>query len=346
MTESAPSNASDARYDLLNQWLTVSLKLELRSLAPASSDASFRRYFRAELDGRTYIAMDAPPPLEDVRPFLRVAELMSKAGVKVPGVHAADVARGFLLLEDFGSEPYLDRLHTQSADALYGDALDALFTMQSKIPPAASGLPEYHDGLLQREFELFRDWFLQRLLGIELSSEEQALLDDCCARLIANALEQPTVVVHRDYHSRNLMVTENGNPGVLDFQDAVTGPITYDAVSLLRDCYVDWPLARVETWALNYAARLRDAKLLDGEVEDEQFLRWFDLMGMQRHLKAIGIFSRLKLRDGKSGYLQDIPRTLNYVLQSAGRYDIFAPFVALLEQHVVPRLDEVAGGAQ
>lgn len=346
MTAPDRPNVSDARLELLQQWLTGTLKLQLLSLSPASSDASFRRYFRAELDVHTYIAMDAPPPLEDVRPFLRVAELMSKVGVNVPGIHAVDVDRGFLLLEDFGSTPYLDLLHAESADALYNDALETLLRMQSKAAPAASALPEYHEGLLHREFELFRDWFLRQLLGLELTPDEQALLDDCCARLTANAREQPIVVVHRDYHSRNLMVTDNGNPGVLDFQDAVTGPITYDAVSLLRDCYVDWPLEQVETWALGYAARLRDAKLMASEVDDELFLRWFDLMGMQRHLKAIGIFSRLKLRDGKAGYLRDIPRTLNYVLQSAGRYDAFAPFAALLEQHVLPRLDEVTGGTQ
>lgn len=336
---------SDPRHALLHEWLTASLRLDTGALAPASSDASFRRYFRADTPQRTYIVMDAPPPEEDVRPFLHAASLLAQARVNVPGLHGQDIERGFLLLDDFGSEAYLDRLNGQNADALYGDALEMLLRLQTGVHPSQSGLPDYDATLLHGELELFRDWFMEQLLGLKLNRAEHALLDECWAHLIHNALAQPQVAVHRDYHSRNLMVTETNNPGVLDFQDAVIGPLTYDAVSLLRDCYVEWPLARVESWALGFAARLRELNLLDDAVDDDLFLRWFDLMGIQRHLKAIGIFSRLKLRDGKTGYLKDIPRTLNYVLQSAHRHREFHPFLALLERHVVPRLADISGGA-
>lgn len=333
----------DLRLELLAEWLNTTLGIELCGLEPASSDASFRRYFRLDTGLGTFIAMDAPPPQENVRPFLQVAELMAQAGVNVPGIHASDVERGFLLLDDFGSTPYLERLHAHSADALYGDALAMLLKLQTGLQPSASGLPDYHEGELHRELELFREWFLRKLLGLELSADEQARIDACWALLIASALEQPTAVVHRDYHSRNLMVTDAGNPGVLDFQDALVGPITYDAVSLLRDCYIAWPQERVQSWACAYAARLRELGLLDFAVDDGLFMRWFDLMGVQRHLKAIGIFSRLKLRDGKAGYLKDIPRTLDYVLQSARRHSGLAPFLAFLEEKVLPRLGDATG---
>lgn len=342
VTAPVTANLNDPRFILLQAWLSDALREVKCTLSPASSDASFRRYFRVYADERSYIAMDAPPPHENVRPFLQVAQLMASAGVRVPTIHARDVQRGFLLLDDFGPVLYLERLHDQNADTLYGDALDMLLRLQIGVNPTTCGLPDYHAGELRRELELFRDWFLQKLLGLALSPDEQVLIDACWAKLITSALEQPTVVVHRDYHSRNLMVTETSHPGVLDFQDALVGPLTYDAVSLLRDCYIAWPKARVETWALDYAARLRNLGLLDRTVNDALFLRWFDLMGIQRHLKAIGIFSRLKLRDGKVCYLKDIPRTLDYVLQATRHHAGFAPFLALLERRVLPHLADWA----
>lgn len=336
--------AGDTRLGLLETWLEQVLERAPYRLAPASSDASFRRYFRITTPTRSYIAMDAPPPQEDVRPFLQVAELLAEAGVNVPGVHAGDIEQGFLLLDDFGSTLYLDQLAPHSVDALYGDALDTLLRLHAGLGADVRGrLPDYQAEDFHRELELFRDWFLRELLGVQTTADEHRLLDACWAELIGNALEQPQVVVHRDYHSRNLMLTEPGRPGVLDFQDARIGPITYDAVSLLRDCYIAWPEARVQDWASGYADGLRQLGLLEAAVDDALFLRWFDLMGVQRHLKAIGIFARLKLRDGKTGYIKDIPRTLDYVLQAARRHNSLAPFLAFLESRVLPAMAVSAG---
>lgn len=334
------SCSHDARLTELSVWLNDSLALNVQQILPASADASFRRYFRVGLDGRSLIAMDAPPSHEDVRPFLQVAELMRAAGVHVPGVHAAQIEQGFLLLDDFGSSAYLDCLNADTVNQLYGDALAMLLRLQRGAAPATSALPAYDAALLHREMELFRDWFLQRTLGLSLSADEHAQLDTVWAYLIEQALQQPRVVVHRDYHSRNLMHVEHNNPGVLDFQDAVIGPITYDLVSLLRDCYIAWPRAQVETWATGYAAQLRAAGLLS--ANDAQFIQWFDLMGVQRHLKAIGIFARLNLRDGKPGYLQDIPRTFNYVVEVGARYPMLADWTDWLNRRVAPLLPNLS----
>lgn len=327
----------DTRFDLLLDWLRVDFGWTVDAIEPASADASFRRYFRARVDGTTYIVMDAPPPRENVRPFLTIAGLLRRAGVQTPEIHAADPERGFVLLGDFGTRCYLDCLNDDSADRLYGDALDTLVRLQTGVDPAASCLPLYDERLLRSELEIFREWFLGRRLALELRPVETALLDEVWLLLVNSALEQPKVCVHRDYHSRNLMVISSGNPGVLDFQDAVVGPITYDLVSLLRDCYVAWPSRRVEVWMDGYRARLRDVGLI-GEACADRFRRWFDLMGMQRHLKAIGIFSRLQLRDGKPGYLKDIPRTLGYVMGVARSYPEFADFAAFLEERARPRM--------
>jgi aminoglycoside/choline kinase family phosphotransferase len=330
---------SDTRLAVLLDWLRTDLGRPVENLEPASGDASFRRYFRARIDGGTWIVMDAPPPRENVRPFLAVAALLRQAGVQTPAIHAADPERGFVLLDDFGARPYLDSLDVESADRLYGDALAALLRLQIGVSPATAELPAYDERLLRAELEIFREWFLGQFLGLELRSSEAALLDQTWRRLIASALEQPRVCVHRDYHSRNLMITERGNPGVLDFQDAVIGPITYDAVSLLRDCYIAWPAQRVDAWLDGYRANLREAGLLD-RAGAERFRRWFDLMGLQRHLKAIGIFSRLKLRDGKPGYLKDIPRTFGYLVEVSRNYPEFAEFLEFLEARVQPCLTE------
>ena len=307
------------RQILLLDWLSTVLPTAPARIAPASSDASFRRYFRVWYDGQTRIVMDAPPDKEDCRPFVAIAQALRGLGLNAPEVLAADFERGLLLLTDLGDRQYLAELSEHSVSGLYGDALEALARLQVGGNPGSSLLPPYDSALLHREMELFRDWFLGRQVGLNLSEDEHLTLDQAFALLADNALEQPRVWVHRDYHSRNLMVTEPNNPGVLDFQDAVVGAVTYDLVSLLRDCYIAWPRERVEAWALQHRARLR-ALGMTGLDDAEQFLRWFDLMGVQRHLKATGIFARLNLRDGKPGYLQDIPRTLGYVAAVADRY--------------------------
>ncbi|MFO7640064.1 MAG: phosphotransferase [Candidatus Competibacteraceae bacterium] len=318
------------RERLMREWLDVVLPAAPARMAPASSDASFRRYFRIwGDDGQTRIVMDAPPEQEDCRPFVAIAQALRDLGLNAPEVLAGDLDWGLLLLTDLGSRQYLAELDARSAPALYGDALDALARLQLGGDPGSPLLPPYDSALLHREMDLFRSWFLGCLLGLELREEEHQTLDHAFALLADNALEQPRVWVHRDYHSRNLMVTDPDNPGVLDFQDAVVGAVTYDLVSLLRDCYIAWPRARVAGWALDHRARLR-AGGMSGLDDAEQFLRWFDLMGVQRHLKAIGIFTRLNLRDGKPGYLRDIPRTLGYVLEATDRYPELAGLRELL----------------
>ncbi len=321
--------AVNDRELLLLEWLDGVLPTPPARIAPASSDASFRRYFRVWYDGQTRIVMDAPPDKEDCRPFVAIGQAMRGLGLNVPEVLAGDLDRGLLLLTDLGNRQYLAELGERSAPRLYGDALDALARLQVGGDPGSPLLPPYDSALLHREMELFREWFLGRQLGFDLDENEHRALDHAFALLADNALEQPRVWVHRDYHSRNLMVTDPGNPGVLDFQDAVVGAVTYDLVSLLRDCYVAWPRERVESWALAHRARLR-ALGMSGLDDAAQFLRWFDLMGVQRHLKAIGIFARLNLRDGKPGYLRDIPRTLGYVLAVAERYPDLAGLRDLL----------------
>ena len=307
------------REHLMLEWLSTVLPTTLDRVAPASSDASFRRYFRVWYDDQTRIVMDAPPDKEDCRPFVAIGQAMRGLGLNAPEVLASNFEQGLLLLSDLGNRQYLAELSANNVSALYDDALAALARLQTGGDPSTSLLPPYDTALLHREMELFREWFLGRLLGLELRDDEHRVLDHAFALLANNALEQPRVWVHRDYHSRNLMVTDAFNPGVLDFQDAVIGAVTYDLVSLLRDCYIAWPREQVERWVLDYRARLR-ALGMQGLDDAEQFLRWFDLMGVQRHLKATGIFARLNLRDGKAGYLPDIPRTLGYVLEVAGRY--------------------------
>ena len=302
-------------------------------LVPASNDASFRRYFRIQTDGTTRIVMDAPPPQEDCRPFVHVANLLHTAGMHAPEIIASNVDEGFLLLSDLGSTTYLDILSEDNVDRLYGDAIAALARLQARVDPVSAGLPDYDAELLGLELSLFKDWYLQRHLGMTLDAGQDAVLTATNRLLIDNALAQPRVCVHRDYHSRNLMFTEQHNPGVLDFQDAVIGPVTYDLVSLLRDCYVAWPRERVEEWARNYYRIAVDSGIVNEDrVSEVQFLRHFDLMGVQRHLKAIGIFARLLHRDGKDGYIQDIPRTMAYVKDVGGRYPELSEFAALLDE--------------
>jgi aminoglycoside/choline kinase family phosphotransferase len=326
------------RVKLLKQWLEDELDFSDYSLKPASSDASFRRYFRLTHDGSSYIVMDAPPQKEDSRQFVTVARLFADAGLNVPAIIDENLTRGFLLLTDLGTRSYLEALNVDTVERLYGDALGALAGLQA-CQPAAGLVPDYHPGLLLTEMGLFRDWLVDRHLGITLNESQSTLLEQSFSRLVENALLQPQVCVHRDYHSRNLMVTRQNNPGILDFQDAVIGPVTYDLVSLLRDCYIAWPRTRVEAWALGYQELALQSGILRREHEDTaQFLRWFDLMGVQRHLKAAGIFARLNHRDGKPGYLNDIPRTLGYVIDVARRYGEIAGLGEFIESHVMTRL--------
>ncbi|MBI5461213.1 MAG: phosphotransferase, partial [Gammaproteobacteria bacterium] len=307
------------------------------AIRPASADASFRRYFRATTADASYIVMDAPPDKEDMGPFLKVDAMLLDIGLNVPRVLAADIERGFYLLSDLGDEHYLHALTAETVQRLYGDALGALLVIQAQGPQAGE-LPAYDRPLLLREMDLFRDWLVGRHLNMTLDAEQTDMLGRCVDLLARSALEQPQVCVHRDYHSRNLMVTPQNTPGILDFQDAVIGPVTYDLVSLLRDCYIDWPRAQVEDWALGYCELALQSGVLRPEQADErQFLHWFDWMGVQRHLKAAGIFARLYRRDGKPGYLGDIPRTLGYVVDVASRYPQLAGLDALA-QDVIERL--------
>ena len=303
----------DPRLQQLQQWLQQSLGLTDFNLTVASADASFRRYFRVTTAQQTWVAMDAPPDKENCEPFVHVAKLLETSGVQAPHIFHHSREQGFMLLSDLGSTPYLSKLDNASADALYHDAINCLIKMQT----LHATLPLYDSNLLNTEMNLFRDWYLIKHLGIELSAAQDAVLQASFDLLTSNALQQPQVFVHRDYHSRNLMITENNNPGVIDFQDAVIGAISYDLVSLLKDCYIAWPRQKTEAWVRYF---IKQNPLLSG-TPVARFMRWFDLMGAQRHIKVLGIFSRLHHRDGKPAYLNDIPRTLAYLMDTCARYD-------------------------
>lgn len=323
------------RMQQLKDWLEQELGVTDYELSPASADASFRRYYRLRWQTESRIVMDAPPTLEDSEPFVRIARSLRQAGLHVPEIFASDLIQGFLLLSDFGEQQYLQVLNQDNVARLYGDALGALITLQA-CGPGEDELPPFDEPLLLQEMELFRTWYLGRHLGLELADAENSQLDSMFRQLATVALEQPRVAVHRDYHSRNLMVTSPHNPGILDFQDAVYGPVTYDLVSLLRDCYIAWPRAQVEDWALGYQELAIDSGILR-QRDEERFLYWFDWMGVQRHLKASGIFARLAHRDGKTGYLADIPRTLGYVREVTSRHAGLHPLHAFLEEHLPAR---------
>jgi len=331
---------TDARLALIHDWLSRELRLRVSRIEPASSDASFRRYFRAFTDATTYVVMDAPPDKEDVRPYLKVSALLEELGAHVPHVHEADTARGLLLLEDLGATLYLERLAGGGdSERLYADALDALAAIQVRGRAAAAQLAPYGRSELARELALMPEWFLGRHLALELAPSEKQLLAAAFEFLISEALAQPLVFVHRDYHARNLMVVSARNPGIIDFQDALCGPVGYDLVSLLKDCYIAWPRERVVGWVRGFRARLlaHGAAAADSEAE---FLRWFDLIGVQRHIKVLGIFCRLWYRDGKSGYLADLPRTLDYVRAASAQHAPLAELAAFLERRVVSQLPQ------
>ena len=307
----------DTRIDAIKSWLSDLYKTDDFILESASSDASFRRYYRVTLDNKTMIVMDAPPKYEDVAPFIKIAQFLAKNELHVPEIIAEERKKGFLLLTDLGSQSYLERLNGKSADVLYHSAIDALIKIQL-CDQQSIKLSEYNGTLLQQELNLFSEWFLYKHLSLSVPDTVQNQFDV----LINNALEQPQVIVHRDYHSRNLMCSDTHNPGIIDFQDAVIGPISYDLVSMLRDSYIAWSDDKIEVWVAHYFKLAKDQKLLSN-CSLERFTRWFDLMGLQRHIKILGIFCRLNYRDKKSNYMHDLPQTLAYVLKICSKYDEF-----------------------
>jgi aminoglycoside/choline kinase family phosphotransferase len=329
--------AADPRLALLHHWLRHDLKLVVDDVAPASADASFRRYFRVRSGGRSVIAMDAPPERENVAPFLAVAGALGAIGVNVPEVLEVDRERGFLLLTDLGSTHYLAALAAGAEpERLYADAAESLLLIQARGGAAALALPAYDAAFLDFEVQQFPQWFLARHLGIDPDASVHGLVARVSALLAAVALEQPQVFVHRDYHSRNLMLTSERNPGILDFQDAMRGALTYDLASLFKDCYIVWPRERVLEWLRRYRQRALMAGVAAGR-HDAEFIRWFDLVGVQRHLKVLGVFARLWYRDGKPGYLGDLPTVLNYVREMTGSYAELAELDRFLASEVAPR---------
>ncbi len=340
----------DQRRALLNQWLHTQLVSSQRyngpqlALESVSGDASFRRYFRYRFPSpageQTVVGVDAPPDKEDSHPFVKVAQGLSAAKVNVPPLLALDLSRGFMMLGDFGDQLLLPLLNEATVDAWYGKAMAALFPVM-RASFSHTPLPAYGADLLQREMELFREWFCGTHLQLALSEADHRLLSSVFSWLEQQALAQPQVTVHRDYHSRNLMVLPDDSLGIIDFQDAVCGPITYDLMSLLRDCYIAWPTSQVRAWVAQFSSHLQQEGLLD-KVTDEQFWFWFNCMGAQRHLKVCGIFARLNYRDGKAGYLKDIPLTLAYLIEECDAVSdgegLMRDFACWLREVVVPAL--------
>jgi aminoglycoside/choline kinase family phosphotransferase len=317
------------------QWTCAMLGDASLSLVPASSDASFRSYWRTVGTTPTWIVMDAPPTHEDVGPWIAIAQRLRDAGLAAPEVRAENRDEGFLLISDLGTRLYLPALNDATVEPLYGSALEALEVLATRVDP--SGLPPYDETRLVAEMELMPTWFLQRHLGYTPECEEWDTIESAFRVLIGNANEQPAVFVHRDFHSRNLLLPlrDNDGPGIIDFQDAVRGPLTYDLVSLLRDCYIVWPEARVSAWVEQFRERAVAADLTRADAA--RFRRWFDLMGLQRHLKVLGIFCRLWYRDGKASYLDDLPRVWAYVRDVGRGYAEIAPLIALLEARIGTR---------
>ncbi|MGQ0442785.1 MAG: aminoglycoside phosphotransferase family protein [Methylophilaceae bacterium] len=314
------------RKSQLEKWLKSVLREEPVQLTTASADASFRCYFRVHLQGETLIAMDAPPPQEDCAPFVKVAQLFLEAGLNVPKVIAQDLAQGFLLLSDLGDETYLSQLNAANASSLYADASNALIKLQ--LASKANVLPDYDEALLSREMQLFPDWYVAKHLKVKLDDKQQAVLQQTFYTLNQNILNQGQVYVHRDYHSRNLMICGD-NPGVLDFQDAVYGAISYDLVSLLKDAYIAWDEEKIIDWAVRYWQPAKKAGL-PVPSDFSEFYRDFEWMGAQRHIKVLGIFARLYHRDGKQGYLKDMPLVMAYLRKVCGRYIELRPMLKLL----------------
>ncbi len=316
------------RQQQLTDWLPTLFPDQTFSLTPASADASFRRYFRATFgDGTTKVVMDAPPQHENCEPFLHIGKLFEQAGTHVPHVYAQDLAQGFLLLSDLGNTTYLQAMQTESPKRLYGAATDALIKIQLASKPAE--LPPYDEALLRRELEMFPEWYIKKHLGVTLNDKQKAKLEEVFQRILANNLAQPCVYVHRDYHSRNLMYVPDNDPGILDFQDAVYGPITYDLASLFKDAYIRWEEADIIDWLISYWEKARKAGLPVRE-DFGDFYRDYEMMGVQRHIKVLGIFARLYHRDGKDGYLKDMPLVMEYLHKACERYIDLKPLLVIL----------------
>lgn len=332
--------APKALYDWVNdivrtQRITLAGGSELQ-LAPLPGDAGFRRYFRLNTLP-ALLAVHAPTETEDSRAFVKIAEYLRKNGVHAPKISEYDLSNGYLLIEDLGGSLYREHLDTDTADALYGEALMMLLRIQQS-PIESTLFPPYDATRLRDEMKLFDNWFVTRMLGYSLSPIEQRMLDGVYDALVQNATEQPQVVVHRDYHSRNIVYGGTGGAGIIDFQDAVIGPVTYDLVSLLKDCYIQWEPERVKRWALAYANMMNELNLIP-DVPEDTFMRWFDWMGMQRHIKVLGIFSRLSIRDNKHGYLNDLPLVVHYVRGVAAAYPQFDELSKWFESRLVPQIE-------
>ncbi len=324
------------RQQARQQWLQRQLDTADFKLAPASEDASFRSYHRVTMTEQSYILMDAPPEHEDCRPFIDISERLYACNLNVPVIHAQDLSQGFLLLSDLGDELYLPHLDSAKADRLYKAAIDALVVMQ--LGANTENLPAYDQLLLNNEMQLFPEWLLASYLKLELDITEQKMLDAAFNLLIKNALEQPQVFVHRDYHSRNLMLTSLDTPGIIDYQDAVLGAISYDLVSLLKDSYIYWQPEQRKLWIDYYLEQLHQSNS-QLAISEPQFLRWFDLMGVQRELKVAGIFARLYLRDRKEGFLADMPRTLTYITELGNTYSELGDLIDFISNKVAPAME-------
>ena len=328
MTLTQPDASPDPRMDEARRFAFAALGLTEAEFAPASADASFRRYFRVVSGAQSWVVMDAPPEREDCGPFIHIAALMEQAGLNAPRIVAMNLQSGYLLLSDLGRQTYLNVINEHNADELFEAAITTLVRWQKSSVPDV--LPPYDEALLRRELALFPDWYVARHLQREFTPEQTALWDRVQTLLVDSALAQAKVFVHRDYMPRNLMISEP-NPGVLDFQDAVYGPISYDPVCLFKDAFLSWPAARVEAWAQLYWERAKAAGL-PVTADFGRFLREFEWMGVQRHLKVLGIFARINYRDGKPHYLSDTPRFIRYVRETAGRYAELAPLVQLFDE--------------
>ena len=326
----------DERFVQLEGWLKRSLPWPIEQIKPLQGDASFRRYFRvtANIDGVTkrYIAMDAPPAKESCKPFVDIAKILRNLGVEAPIIYEQSLEHGFLLLSDYGDTLYSDVLNAESADHFYGIAMDALLLIQSYRPSNRDEIPAFDQTLYDKEAYWFTHWYVKEYLEIDLNADEQAMLTSQFEQLIFEIEQQPKTLVHRDYHSRNLMVLPDDKVGIIDFQDAVWGPVTYDLMSLLRDCYIDWPSDRVEARVLDYKTKLIERGILEQPVDDETFLRWFYLSALQRHLKCLGNFAKLYKDDNKPGYLQYLPRVLNYSKEITQKYAEYVPLHHFLVQ--------------
>ncbi|WP_299586151.1 phosphotransferase [uncultured Microbulbifer sp.] len=330
--------SEDLRQVALARWVGRVLDDESpAALVNLAGDAGFRRYFRTSAEPRL-IAVDSPPERTDPARFVALADYLRRNGVHTPMVIAANATDGYLLLEDLGDTQLFSVLGNDSVEGLYAEVMSELLSLQ-QIPRQEDLLPTYSPELLLTEMRIMPEWLVSKLLGYRLQEAETRMLEDTFQQLLESAANQPQTLVHRDYHSRNLMIRGGERPGIVDFQDAVWGPVTYDLVSLLRDCYIRWPRERVERWALAYAATAEAAGVLE-PVEPETFLAWFDWMGLQRHIKVLGLFPRLALRDGKQGYLGDLPLVIRYILETAGRYAELKPFARWFESQLLPLIEQ------